>query len=108
MNDRAKDEVRLVPLSKHIHFVRALAGLPRFVFGVAAGATLFTMSGCVMGCVGSYGAIPPPEHDAMVDHEHAEAEADGGPLDGGHALKPDAGHGGGGPLLPPPFPTAWV
>jgi hypothetical protein len=107
MNDRTEEKVQLVPLSKHVHFARALAGLPRVALGIAAGATLFTMAGCGMSCNGSYGAIPPPQHDAMVDHGHADAHADGGLSHATPALGTDAGHGGG-PTLAPPLPTAWV
>ena len=97
----------LVPLSKHVCFARALAGLPRVAFGIAAGATLFTASAGCHGCNGSYGAIPPPQHDAMVDREQADAEADAGPPDAGSALVTDAGHGGG-PSFAPPLPAEWV
>lgn len=100
----------LVPLRKHVLFVRALAGLPRVAVGIAAGATLFTMSGCTSGCVGSYGAIPPPQsqHDAMVDHGHRDAEADSEPADARHTQATDGGHEGGGPTMAPALPAAWV
>jgi hypothetical protein len=107
MSQRTEEKAKLVPLSKHVLFARALAGLPRVAFGIAAGATLFTMSaGCQIGCNGSYGAIPPPQ-DAMVDREQADAEADAGRPDAGSALVTDAGHGGG-PSLAPPLPAEWA
>lgn len=72
---------KLVRLSKQVQFARALAGLPRVVLGVAAGATLFTMAGCGTTCVGSYAAPPPPK-DAAAEHDHQAAPADGGQTDG--------------------------
>jgi len=106
MSERTEETGQLVPLSKHVHFARALAGLPRVALGIAAGATLLSMAGCGMSCNGSYGAIPPPQHDAMVDHGHASVQADGGLPDAKPA--PGTGGHGGGPTLAPPLPTAWV
>jgi hypothetical protein len=64
-----------------VRFARALAGLPRVVLGVAAGATLFTAAGCGTTCVGSY-AAPPPPTDAAADRKHRDAQTDGGQTDG--------------------------
>ncbi len=87
MSERTQE---LVPLSKHVHFVRALAGLPRIAVGIAAGATLFGISGC-SSCNGSYGAIPPPQRDAVANHEPRDAKADGEHTDGG-AASTEGGH----------------
>jgi len=108
MSKRTEENVQLVPLSRHVCFARALAGLPRVAFGIAAGATLFTTMSAGCGCNGAYGAIPPPQRDAMVDREQADAEADGGTADAGSALVTDAGHGGGGPSFAPALPADWV
>ena len=92
MSERTQE---LVPLSKHVHFVRALAGLPRIAVGIAAGATLFGISGC-SSCNGSYGAIPPPQQDAVANHEPRDAKPDGEHTDGGAASTTEGGpHGPG-------------
>jgi len=106
MSEPTPEKVDLVPLSKHVHFARALAGLPRIALGIGAGATLFTMAGC-MSCNGSYGAIPPPQHDAMVEQRPSSEQLHREPPDGGQAVATDAAHGGG-PTLAPPLPAGWA
>jgi hypothetical protein len=90
MSERSRE---LVPLKKHVHFARALAGLPRVALGIAAGATLFGSSGC-SSCNGSYGALPPPNQDAVANHERHDAAAEH--PDGGAASTTEGGpHGPG-------------
>ena len=63
--------------------------------GIAAGATLFGISGC-LSCTGSYGAIPPPQQDAVANHEPRDAKPDGEHTDGGAASTTEGGpHGPG-------------
>jgi hypothetical protein len=83
----------LVPLSRHVQFARALAGLPRVALGIAAGATLFGIYGC-SSCNGICGAVPPPHQDAVANHQPHDASGGGEHPDGGSQFPTDGGPNG--------------
>jgi hypothetical protein len=87
---------------KYVRFARSLALVSGLTIGVAAGATVFTASGCVQscgGCVGGYGVAP-----AIDAGQDQNATKDPPPAGTAQA---DAGTSGG-PLPAPPFPASWL
>ena len=90
----------------YILFARSLALLSGLTVGVAAGATVFTASGCGQSCAGVchvYGVAPIT--DAGQDQTATKDSApEGTPSDGTQA---DGGTSGG-PLPAPPFPASWL
>jgi hypothetical protein len=105
MDDELDPEGAFI-VPKYVRFARSLALVSGLTVGVAAGATVFTASGCVQtcgGCVGGYGVAPAID-SGQDQNATKDAAPDGTPTNGAQA---DAGTSGG-PLPAPPFPASWL